>query len=304
MIYIHGDEFFLFKVEQSKNFDKDHAVLIQIYTDPSYFELPQYKKIPFMSIVAYNFNLNIPIHDLHTDYDEMNVDEYATPKDDWYEFPRNDNKYYCSLVDVITEYLETHSFEKYSVYVDERFSFLTSKFSDSNRYHTLIFEEKEYKDQSVFDFSENYCVIGYPVTGIISPIPRSELFELYNASLVVMNNSPFLYEDVICNKLMYALVNVYSHFTFTEYVKDQTSDISGRGIVYTNIFGLSDDENDTANMTHYKIKTVANIFNQKHEYFDGKVTKNIFYLTDIPKSVKLRGAGRDANAPFIMPATM
>lgn len=266
MIKILNPEFFRFQVE-TRLVENSYYNLVNIFTDPRDFELPQYRKDPFASIV------------MEYPYDK-------TIKNRNYEFAF-DPKY--PEKGILNELYDAN-FEQYSMYTDDQYEVLTQHFSPDNRYHTLFFKNTE-------NFTnKNIIIAAIPCNGIIQPISKSNNFKLYNASLIVMKNRPFQWTDQngiekVYDKLVYLLIDLTTVFNFHEYVfTDDTSDMDIRRITEHRI-GLEYNPKNIR-LTDVEYTKMVNYIpcqnRDDRKSFYEYPKKGMFYLSDIPTGIKLR----------------
>lgn len=176
---------------------------------------------------------------------------------------------------------------QYSMYVDSEYDDITQEYGSDNRYHTLIFSPSK----SITN--KNIILAAIPCNGIVQPIPKSNNFKLYNASLIVMKNRPFKWNGEYYDKLIYLLIDLTTLFSFNEYVfTDNTSEFDYRKIRRHEI-GLILYQSSNKHCTNYRYDEYAlpceNRDDRKEFYEYSK--KSMFYLSDIPKGIKLVNGG-------------
>lgn len=285
MIQIMYPQFFTFHIESVYE-DGYYYNLINIMTEPQNFELPQYRKTPFMSIVIKN-------------------------KSNWSkDFDMKDNAPGCldnrNKMEAIVDLLRSQytNINCYSCYKDPEYDTLTSKFDPSNKFHTMIFTNNAKKSTNT-----NYVVIGIPCKGVVQQITKSPLYKLYNGSMIVMTNTPFKFRNELYNKLVYLLVDITSSFSFSEYIyTDSEEDI--RKVITHNLainpnFYLHDttacDLNiylDNSGISRINNKNNMEVFyytisslipceerTDRQDFFIYS-GKSMFHLSDIPESIK------------------
>lgn len=263
MIKILNPEFFRVETETVLK-DEVYYTLISLFTDPKDFELAQYRRIPFISMV------------IHSDYNisESNISE-----------------------EELIEMISTLNFNQYSMYGDERYDELTKLFSNDNKYHTIIFEQIE-KHEVENKPEKILLVFSLPCNGIIRQIKKSEYYKLYNASLIVLKR-PFKWFDLFYDKLIYGLVEIDAYFEFQEFVfTDSCNDIRRMNIHYFALNTVTTDElGETPpiyvkdlDITYNKISSAIQCKNseERHDLFK-YFGKGMFSLSDIPDNLMQRG---------------
>lgn len=260
MIKIMNPEFFRIETETilSDCLGKS-ATLISLFTDPRDFELPYYRRVPFMSIVIYGNKMNVS---------DMTEDE-------------------------LIEYLKKTNFIQHSMYEDGGYDKLTKKFNPDNKYHTLIFEQTDSKEVE----EKMLLVFATPCNGIIRQVKKSEYYKLYNASLIVLKERPFKWEDVFYDKIVYGLVDIDANFEFSEFVfTDAHNDTRRMNVHYfavnTNV--VTDETSpiyvDELDIVYNKLSSVIPCRNseERQELFQ-YYGKGMFCLSDIPENLTQRG---------------
>lgn len=261
MLKILNLEFFRFETETIFKKDENYYyTLVNIFTDPKDFELPQYRRIPFASIVIKTI-----------DGDIKNTDE---------------NK----IIDI----LQKSNFKQHSMYIaDSDYEKLTSLFKDDNKYHTLIFEQII---KNIENYPEKILLIGaIPCSGILRQIKKSEYYNLYNASLIVLKQRPFKWNSAFYDKLLYVLVDINAYFSFSEFVfTDSENDIR---LLNTHHFALNTVLDETIQISINKIDIIYNKISsvvlcknseERQELFE-YYGKGMFCLSDIPENLSKKG---------------
>ncbi len=261
MLKILNPEFFRFETETIFNQEEGcYFTLISLFTDPKNFELPQYRKVPFASII------------IKSEFDYMKaVDE-----------------------ETIIEKLQTSNFKQHSMYTtDNNYERLTSLFKNDNKYHTLIFEQiTENRD----DYPEKILLIGaIPCNGILRQIKKSEYYKLYNASLIVLKQRPFKWLNGFCDKLLYLLVDIDAYFSFSEFIfTDSENNIR---LLNTHHFALNTIFNNAELKSINNIDIVYNKLTsfvlckgseERQDLFE-YYGKGMFCLSDIPENLSKKG---------------
>ena len=177
-------------------------------------------------------------------------------------------------IDLIKGYFSDNNTLQYNLYSDDEYEKMTSLFDSNRRFHTMIYTHGEKPD----DETNRVVMIGaFPVKGIISPIRNSNNFKLYNGCFI--NCKPFQWNGEFYNKLVYVLVDIYSQFNFQEFIVTDNDDY---GLLIDHRFYIDyDNIVYTPEISHIP-------YNGRQELFT-KPSKNIFYLSDVPKDILLNG---------------
>lgn len=238
--------------------------LINIFTDPMDFELPQYRRDPIAAIVVA----------------DANDGDIANSSDE-------------NFRDSVFKYLESHEFEKFSAYDDPKYDHIQKIFGDQCRYPTVIFSEIMISEtDETYPQPRDIILLGQPCDGIMNKIPKSPFFELYSASLVVMRQSSFRWNDYSYDKLFYTLVDVTTHFQFEELINDHPFP----SMVRLHQIGFLAKSPDR--VSHTITDFMVDYYHRpdrKSLLYD-KNPKGLFYLSDIPRNPdKNRGS---VSVPF------
>ncbi len=261
MLKLLNPEFFRFETETVFNKEEScYYTLLNLFTDPRDFELPQYRRIPFASIVLKTDNADI-----------INKDEK-----------------------MILDVLQKSNFKQHSMYtIDSDYEKLTAMFSDENKYHTLIFEQIIKNKEN---YPEKVLLIGaIPCSGILRQIKKSEYYKLYNASLIVLKQRPFKWNSAFYDKLLYLLVDIDAYFEFSEFIfSDSENDVR---LLNNHYFALNTSFGDGfpisidyIELSYNKISSIVLCKNSEErqdlfEYYG----KGMFCLSDIPENLSKKG---------------
>lgn len=249
MIHIVNPEFFTLNIESVLNEGGSYSNLINIFTDPKNFDLPQYRKTPFASIVL----------DDNISYEKIEEKE-------------------------IIETLGRASTVQYSCYTDKEYDELSNKFDPINRFHTLIFNNTKSIKNKQGD--PNIVIMAIPCNGIIQPIVKSNMYKLYNGSMIVMRHRPFKWNDNYYDKLVYVMVDITTCFTFYEYVfTDSPVDIR-KMITHHLSLNIDDEFGYIIPFYNQIVSYIPCAENEDRKSFYVYNGKSMFYLSDIPANVK------------------
>jgi len=260
MIHVLNPEFFRFDIESVKVNNK-YQNLINVFTDPKDFDLPQYRKDPFASIVLES---DIPMEKKS----EKNL-----------------------ALEEILEEIKTSNTTQYSMYTDDEYTELTNIFGGSNRYHTLIFKDVPASNVKEPSYNKNIILAAIPCTGMIQPITKNNNFKLYNAGLVVMNHRPFKWNENYYDKLVYLLIDLTTVFDFQEYrFTDDASKWNVR-IAVTHHIGIDFADHNSSDLFDIVYQKTENLVlcgdREDRLAFYEFPKKSMFYLSDIPSKVKI-----------------
>lgn len=237
--------------------------LINIFTDPKNFELPQYRNTPFASIIMESI----------CRMDDMEEKE-------------------------ILKILKSANYTIHSMYKSgDSYDELIKTFDSSNRYHTLIFESKLMEANIQKKSIVLFCI---PCKGIIREIKKSEYYKLYNASMVTLKTRPIKWEGEFYDKLVYGLVDIDAFFQFVELVYTESEDDIRKANIHQFTLSIGDKKdvifsnNSIGLDTIAKYEKIPSIIPCMHsderlelfQYFG----KNIFRLSDIPENITLNGS--------------
>lgn len=271
MFTILNPEFMRFEVETV--YDSDNMLyrnLINIFTDPKDFELPQYRNTPFASIVIESI---------------YRLDEIEEPE--------------------LIKVLEKANYAIHSMYkTDDKYDKLTEPFKSNHRYHTLIFESTLFEMNIPKKSIVLFCI---PCKGIIREIKKSEYYKLYNASMVTLKSRPIKWENEFYDKLVYGLVDIDAYFQFEELVYTESEkDIRKANIhQFTIDFALIDSVGTDKSKPLYfnnqcgidtilkynRIQTyIPCMYSEERSELFQYFGKNIFKLSDIPESISRKGS--------------
>lgn len=198
MLEITNPKLFDFQCSIQTKEDGTRAALINIMVNPRDVTLNTYRRAPFASFVL-------------TDPDDV----YAAEK--WKALPDKDVKLASLLTGQNSNYI------KLSTFIDQQYHYYENLFL-TEQLHTLVFEQVVGSVEGIPRL--NLVLIGQPVHGMIHPIGRSVYHKLYNGAIVAATRM-FKFEGQhidealgtvpIYNRFVYLLVEVKSHFQFTEY---------------------------------------------------------------------------------------
>jgi hypothetical protein len=185
MLNVINPDFFTMRrytvpLNQKSSTGEKFITLVNLYTDPKMAEFSKYEKKAFFSFV---------------------FKSTTNPSD------LSENEVY--------NLMKTSEVNKLSMYTDERYEEVKEMFPSDIRYPTMLFEKTEdYK-------ANNIAILAIPVKGIVPVIKKSDNYKLYNGSLVICRLFKYrLTKDEPAeyyNKLIYAVVDVTTSFSFPEY---------------------------------------------------------------------------------------
>jgi len=259
MINFHNNRFFGFDVACS-----DDLVSINIMVDPQEFELKSYKRTPFVSVIIKNEKLASEIK-LYGITRQRVLDE------------------------LLHTYFPTYYFRQYNLYTDAEYDKYTSKF-ENRRFHTIIYYFDDTRNDWETLRSKSILIAAIPIRGMVSPIPKSIHYKIYNGCFI--SCKPFKFDDYvyscmspqdysdIYNKLVYVLVEVKSVFSIQEFIHNPDSpDGLMNYFWWTNSVTNYPDKQGT--------RTIYLPYSDNEELFK-KPEKNIFYLSDVPKDIMIK----------------
>ena len=262
MIFINNKDFFGYDIEVSGS-----LVSINLMVEPQDFDLKSYRKTPFASIIIDNEKLAVEIER----YD----------KKDRRKAINGTLELYCGAI----------AFNQYSLYTDEEYELYTSRFKD-RRFHTLIyfFDSNVTYSEKAARYNKTILIGAYPLQGMISPIPKSVHYKLYNGCLI--SCKPFKWhsinkyieptdegKDTIYNKLVYLLVEIKSVFRFDEFIRTSNDEI---GVMKNYTWYRSMDYREDSRYPKTNIIDIP--YNEAEDLFS-KMDKNLFQLSDVPKDI-------------------
>ena len=259
MIKIENIEFFGLNYEVSNGY-----ISINILVDPQEFDLKQYRKTPFVSIIVKN-------------------DKYAN------EFMKNTpkEKVRNKLINFIYRYVNSHKIYEYNMYLDDEYDEIKKNFPNRLFHSILLYVESDDPLDTVdtlrgSGFLESpYLITAKPITGILTPIRKSVHYQIYNGCFI--NCKPFSFGDSIYNKLTCCFVKIKSLFEMTEFIKTDDENI-GQMIIHRYVLRSFKDEHFWINHNKEIIKIP---YVGRDDLFD-KPSKNLFYLSDVPKDVRVK----------------
>ena len=194
----------------------------------------------------------------------------------------------------IYDIMESSEINQLSMYTDSRYEEIKEIFPTDIRYPTIIFEAtKEYT-------AKNLCLLALPIKGIVPVIKKSEMYKLYNGSLVVCKlfkyQSTHDAEVEFFNKLIYILVDIKTAFMFTEYITTK-DEMFGVMKSYNFLLTPKDIKHDSENSNeNFSVKislkqerSLVPYLNRQEEFFTPTQKQpNIFKLSDIPSDIYVK----------------
>ena len=229
----------------------DDLVSINALVDPQDFDLKSYKKTPFASIMIKSDILA----------DEIKL--YGVTRD--------------RILEILDVCFNSHYFEQYNLYTDNEYETYTSKFAD-RKFHTMLyFFDVDQLNHDVKD-SRSVVIAALPLKGMITPMPKSIHYRMYNGCLI--SCKPFKGEDGdFFSKLLYVLVEIRSFFSFQEFVRFDT-DKYGMMLNYQFYASI----NSAATVDRYDTMIP---YEYAKDLFE-KPQKNIFQLSDVPRDITIK----------------
>lgn len=223
------------------------------------------------------------------------VNLYTDPKNA--ELHRYEKKAFLSFVftsnydpkdlreEEIYNIMQKSEINQYSMYTDKEYDDLNRLFPPEIRYPSMIFEATEKYN------AKNLCLIALPIKGIVPTIKKSNMYRLYNGSLIVCklfkHQETETSEYEYYNKIIYILADVVTEFTFSEFIT--TSDPK-YGIVNTYSYSLVFNkalENLNIEMIERRASSLVPYLDRRSEFFEPK-EPNIFRLSDVPSGIYIK----------------
>ena len=246
MMTLVNTDFFGFDVAVAED-----LVSINILVDPQDFDLKSYKKTPFVSIII----------ESKTIANEFKL--YGLTRD--------------RIISIVDQYFKNHYFHQYNLYTNNEYEIYTSKFVN-RKFHTMVYFFETNQLQYIEKYTRSVVIAAIPLKGMITPIPKSIHYKMYNGCLI--SCKPFKGEDGdFYSKLLYVLVDIRSIFSFQEFIK-----------LDTDKYGLMTDYQfyTSLNSAAVCVRYNAQIAYEYAKDLFEKPQKNIFHLSDVPRDITIK----------------